>query len=125
MDTVGYIVGEVSTNEFTFVTSRDFAPPRLEYIVVQVQEPNRTIDVLAQVTSLNVSSRLLGDSLGYTEVEAILNRLKSSPPIVQGRAQVLGYLEGNAVRFPRHAATPGTPVGFAPDELLRKFFSVN
>ena len=125
MDTVGYIVGEVSTNEFTFVTSREIAPPRLEYIVVQVQEPARKIDVLAQVTSLSVSSRLLGDSLGYTEVEAILNRLRSSPPIVQGRAQVLGYLEDGAVRFPRHAATPGTPVSFAPDELLRKFFSVN
>ena len=123
MNTVGYIVGEVSTNAFTFVTSREIAPPRLEYIVVQVQEPTRTIDVLAQVTSLSVSSRLLGDSLGYTEVEAILNRLKSSPPIVQGEAKVLGYLEGNAVRFPRHAAVPGASVTMAPDELLRQFFS--
>ena len=123
MDTVGYIVGEVSTNEFTFVTNREDAPPRLEYIVVQVQEPARKIDVLAQVTSLSVSSRLLGDSLGYAEVEAILNRLKSSPPIVQGKAQVLGYLEGDKVRFPRHAATPGTSVAMAPDDLLRKFFS--
>jgi hypothetical protein len=123
MNTVGYIVGEVSTSEFTFVTNREIAPPRLEYIVVPVQEPHRTIDVLAQVTSLNVSSRLLNTTLGYTEVEAILNRLKSSPPIVQGTAKVLGYLEGNSVRFPRHAATPGTSVAMAPDELLRKFFS--
>ncbi len=123
MDTVGYIVGEVSTNEFTFVTNREIAPPRLEYIVVPVQEPNRHIDVLAQVTSLSVSSRLLNTSLGYTEVEAILSRLKSSPPIVQGTAKVLGYLEGNNVRFPRHAATPGTSVAMAPDDLLRKFFS--
>lgn len=123
MNTVGYIVGEVSTNEFTFVTNREIAPPRLEYIVVQVQEPTREIDVLAQVTSLSVSSRLLDTSLGYAEVESILNRLKSSPPIVQGIAQVLGYLEGNAVRFPRHAATPGTSVAMAPDDLLRKFFS--
>ena len=123
MDTVGYVVGEVRTDEFTFVTNREIAPPRLEYIVVQVQEPTRKIDVLAQVTSLSVSSRLLSTSLGYTEVEAILNRLKSSPPIVQGSAHVLGYLEGNAVRFPRHAATPGTSVALAPDDLLRKFFS--
>lgn len=123
MPTVGYVVGEVRTDEFTFVTNREIAPPRLEYIVVQVQEPTRKIDVLAQVTSLNVSSRLLNTSLGYTEVEAILNRLKSSPPIVQGTAHVLGYLEGNAVRFPRHAAMPGTGVALAPDELLRKFFS--
>ncbi|MEW5718270.1 MAG: ATP-binding protein [Chloroflexota bacterium] len=42
---------------------------------------------------------------------------------MQGTAHVLGYLEGNAVRFPRHAATPGTGVTPAPDDLLRKFFS--
>ncbi len=123
MNAVGYVVGEVRTDEFTFVTNREIAPPRLEYIVVEVHEPTRKIDVLAQVTSLSVSSRLLNTSLGYTEVEAILNRLKSSPPIVQGTAHVLGYLEGNAVRFPRHAATPGTGVTPAPDDLLRKFFS--
>ena len=125
MDTVGYVVGEVRTDEFTFVTNREIAPPRLEYIVVQVQEPTRKIDVLAQVTSLSVSSRLLDTSLSYTEVESILNRLKSSPPIVVGTAKVLGFLDEGAVRFPRHAATPGTNVTSAPDELLRKFFSVN
>lgn len=126
MTTVGYIVGEVSTNEFTFVTNREIAPPRLEYIVVKVQEPHRTIDVLAQVTSLSVSSRLLNTSLGYSEVEAILNRLKSSPPIVQGTAQVLGYIDeadNHKIKFPRHAAMPGTGVSLAPDELLRQFFS--
>ncbi len=125
MDTVGYIVGEVRTDEFTFVTNREIAPPRLEYIVVQVQAPSGRIDVLAQVVGLAVSSRLLDRTLGYTEVEAILNRLKSSPPIVQGTAKVLGYLDGNSVQFPRHAATPGAPVALAPDELLRKFFSRN
>jgi len=126
MSIVGYIVGEVSTNEFTFVTTRESAPPRLEYIVVPVQEGHRSIQVLAQVTALNVSSRVLNASLGYAEVEAILHRLKSSPPIVQGVAQVLGFLDDDgAVRFPRHAATPGTAVSLAPDDLLRQFFSTN
>ncbi len=126
MTTVGYVVGEVRTDEFTFVTNREIAPPRLEYIILPVQEPSRKIDVLAQVTSLSVSSRLLDTSLSYTEVESILNRLKSSPPIVVGTAKVLGYIdEDGAVRFPRHAATPGTNVELAPDKLLREFFSAN
>ena len=125
MGTVGYIVGEVRTDEFTFVTNREIAPPRLEYIVVQVQAPTGKIDVLAQVVGLSVSSRLLDRTLSYTEVESILNRLKSSPPIVVGTAKVLGFLDGNSVQFPRHAATPGAEVGLAPDELLRKFFSYN
>ena len=71
MSAVGYIVGEVRTDEFTFVTNREIAPPRLEYIVVQVQEPTRKIDVLAQVTGLAVSSRLLDRTLSYTEVESV------------------------------------------------------
>ncbi len=126
MDTVGYVVGEVRTDEFTFVTNREIAPPRLEYIVVPVQEPTRRIDVLAQVTSLSVSSRLLDTSLSYTEVESILNRLKSSPPIVVGKAQVLGFIDESdqkKIKFPRHTAIPGTSVLKAPDDLLRKFFS--
>lgn len=122
-EVVGYIVGEARTDEFTFVTNRDIAPPRLEYIVIEVQEPQRTIQVLAQVTGLAVSSRVLDQSLSYTEVEAILSRLKSAPPIVQGQAKVLGYLEDGNVRFPRHAGTPGTDVALAPDDLLREFFS--
>ncbi|MGB8645663.1 MAG: ATP-binding protein [Anaerolineae bacterium] len=165
MDTVGYVVGEVRTDEFTFVTNRLIAPPRLEYIVVQVEEKERRVgllprpkmvSVLAQVTRLSVSSRLLDTTLSYDEVASILSRLGSSQPIIVGVAKVLGYLERNvpltqtnrdyegitadlepdptgelmkeagpfSVRFPRHAAMPGTPVYRAEDQLLKHFFSV-
>ncbi len=125
MNTVGYVVGEVRTDEFTFVTNRAIAPPRLEYIVVEVEEPehHKKVEVLAQVTKLSVSSRLLDTTLSYDEVASILSRLGSSQPIVAGTAKVLGFLEGDAVRFPRHATMPGNPVYSAPDELLRRFFS--
>ncbi len=125
MNTVGYVVGEVRTDEFTFVTNREIAPPRLEYIVVQVQDPRTqtTVDVLAQVTKLSVSSRLLDTSLSYNEVAQILTRISTSQPIIVGTAKVLGYLEGSSVRFPRHATMPGNPVTQAPDDLLKRFFS--
>lgn len=125
MITVGYVVGEVRTDEFTFVTNREIAPPRLEYIVVQVEDPrtHARVDVLAQVTKLSVSSRLLDTTLSYNEVAQILTRISTSQPIIVGTAQVLGYLEGSTVRFPRHATMPGNPVTQAPDELLKKFFS--
>ncbi len=125
MNTVGYVVGEVRTDEFTFVTNREIAPPRLEYIVVQVQDPERATqyDVLAQVTKLAVSSRLLDTSLSYNEVAQILNRISTSQPIIVGTAQVLGYLDGKTVRYPRHATMPGNPVTQAPDDLLKRFFS--
>ena len=130
MDAVGYIVGEVRTDAFAFVTNTELAPPRLEYIVVR-DVPERSgdtlqhVDVLAQVTRLSVSSRLLDTSLSYNEVEAIRSRLGASPHIVVGEAKVLGYLDGNTVRLPRGAAMPGVEVYRAPDELLQRFFSAN
>ncbi len=127
---VGYVVGEVRTDAFTFVTNPDLAPPRLEYIVLrgvreQVGEAVRSIDVLAQVASLSVSSRLLLQSMNYSEVESILRRLGASAPVVVGQAKVLGYLdpETRSVRLPRGAAMPGAVVEKAPDSLLQQFFS--
>ncbi|MFN8496330.1 MAG: ATP-binding protein [Anaerolineae bacterium] len=129
MSAVGYVVGEVRTDEFTFVTNTEIAPPRLEYIVLPgLRERTgggvQTIDVLAQVTGLTVSSRLLNSDMSHGEVEAILNRLRSAPPIIVGTAKVLGYLdERSIVRFPRGAASPGAEVHTASDELLKRFFS--
>lgn len=128
MQTVGYVVGEVRTDEFTFVTNPEIAPPRLEYVVVQgvaerAGDGVRRVDVLGQVTSLEVSSRLLSTAMTYGEVQAILARLNAAQPIMIGRAKVVGYLDGNVVRYPRGAAMPGSPVELAPDDLLRQFFS--
>ena len=37
---VGYVVGEVRTDAFSFVTNPELAPPRLEYVCVRgVKEP--------------------------------------------------------------------------------------
>ncbi len=125
---VGYVVGEVRTDEFTFVTNVELAPPRLEYIVLRgvierAGEVERKVDVLAQVTSLSVNHRLLGPSMNYSEVEAILRRLGASPPVVIGKATVLGYRDGKAIRVPRGAAMPGAVVEHAPDDFLHAFFN--
>ncbi len=127
---VGYVVGEVRTDAFTFVTTPEMAPPRLEYIRLRgLREESgagrpRQVDILAQVASLSVNSRLLSQSMSYAEVEAILRRLGASPPVVVGEAKVLGYLdpETRSVRLPRGAAMPGAPVERAPDDMLREFF---
>jgi len=127
---VGYVVGEVRTDAFTFVTNPELAPPRLEYIVLRgvrerFGEAVRPVDVLAQVASLSVNSRLLAQTMNYSEVEAILRRLGASQPVVVGQAKVLGYLDEQtrSVRLPRGAAMPGAVVEKAPDSLLQRFFS--
>jgi DNA helicase HerA-like ATPase len=128
-ESVGYVVGEVRTDAFAFVTTPELAPPRLEYVCLRglrevSGEGVREVDVLAQVASLSINSRLLGQSMNFAEVESILRRLGASPPVVIGEAKVLGYLDPQtrSVRLPRGAALPGTEVERAPDAMLREFF---
>lgn len=124
----GYVVGEVRTDGFSFVTQPELAPPRLEYVCIRgLREPDgeghQTVDLLAQVSGLAVSSRLLEAGHSFGEIEAILRRLGGSAPVMLAQAKVLGYLDAaGAVRLPRGAAMPGAAVERAPDDLLRRFF---
>src|SRR5260370_10531825 len=133
----GFIVGETSPLEFTFVSSQELLPPRLEYLVVPgVEEKgggtalssetaSTRIDVLAQVVEIGIGSAILSDSLTYDETMAILRGSYAPQPKMFGRARVIGYLTGGVVRTPRCAAIPGSTVYVASDSLLQQFFSVD
>lgn len=132
---VGYIVGEVETQQFTFVTSPEIAPPRLEYLVIpgireHVGDEICPVDLLAQVTRLQVASPVLDDELTYQETQTILSGSYSPTPQILGTAIVLGYIlktsDGRtSVRLPRSTAMPGQPLYTAPDEILQEFFTRN
>lgn len=133
-DPIGFIVGEVETHRFVFVTSRDLAPPRLEYVVVPgvretTPEGTRQVDVLAQVTRLQAASPMLDASHTYGETQALIRGAYDPPPRILATADVLGYLlkqDGRAsVRVPRCTPLPGQDVCLAPDELLQEFFTNN
>jgi len=133
----GFIVGETTPLEFTFVSSRELLPPRLEYLVVpDVEEKgsgdatsNGTagifVDILAQVVEIGIGSEVLSESLTYSETQAILRGSYAPQPKMYGRARVIGYLANGVVRVPRCAAIPGSIVYIAPDTLLQQFFSVD
>jgi DNA helicase HerA-like ATPase len=130
----GFIVGETSPLEFTFVSSRDLLPPRLEYLVVPgVEErgapsgagaPDQRVDVLAQVVEVGIDSTILSERLTYDETLAILRGAYAPAPKMYGRARVIGYLAGLTVRVPRCAPSPGTAVYVASDDFLQRFFSL-
>lgn len=132
---IGYVVGEVETHRFTFVTSPDIAPPRLEYVVIpgvkeRVDDEMAKVDVLAQVSRLQVASRMLDDTHTYDETRTLLHGDYMPQPKVIGVATVLGYIrnEGSGrsvVRVPRSTPLPGAKVYEAPSDLLRKFFTAN
>jgi len=133
----GFIVGETNPLEFTFVSSQELLPPRLEYLVVpEVEEKgggtvlsseaaSTRVDVLAQVVEIGVGSAILSDNLTYDETMAILRGSYAPQPKMYGRARVIGYLVNGVVRTPRSAAIPGSTVYIASDALLQQFFSAD
>jgi DNA helicase HerA-like ATPase len=118
---------------FTFVTSPSIAPPRLEYIVIRdvqerVDDEICTVDILAQVSRLQVASQMLDDAHTYDETRTLLDGDYMPAPKILGTATVLGFLYRDAggrtlVRVPRSTPLPGAKVHEAPDELLRDFFA--
>lgn len=133
----GFIVGETSPLEFTFVSSRELLPPRLEYLVVPGVEEKGSghvgldgtgssqVDILAQVIEIGIGSAILSERLTYEETMAILRGSYAPQPKMFGRARVIGYLVNGVVRIPRCAAIPGSTVYVASDSLLQQFFSVD
>ena len=131
MSKVGYVVGEANTQEFTFVTDTEKAPARLDYLVLesvqeQTEDGTRSVDILAQVTSLKTTSEVMADDLSLDELESINERYQSSPRIY-GSAKILGYLKEKAGRKivvnPRSAALPGHEVKIAETDFLKEFFT--
>jgi DNA helicase HerA-like ATPase len=126
----GYVVGEVDTGSFIFVSDLESYPPRHEYLVIprvreRVGDKIRHVDVLAQVNKISNYSDILGQGLSLEELEALISRYTATTK-VYGTAKVLGYLnERDEVIVPRSAAIPGQEVFVAPSELLERFFTKN
>lgn len=124
---VGYIVGEVETHGFAFVSDLENFPPRHEYLVIpevreRVGDGFKNVDVLAQVTRVANYSDIVGERLSLNELEALMARYGSAPKVF-GTAKILGYLDGVEVKHPRSAAVPGQEVFIAPTQLLERFFT--
>ena len=125
---VGFIVGEVDTTTFTFVSNRERYPPRHEYLVIPgVREREgdyfKDVEVLAQVTRLVNYSELMNQQLTLNEIELLIDKYPTDPK-VYGEAKVLGFLDENGdVKLPRSAAVPGQELFIAPSGLLENFFS--
>jgi len=126
----GYVVGEVETGSFVFVSDLESYPPRHEYIVIprvreRVGDEIKHVDVLAQVDRISNYSDILGQGLSLDELEKLISRYTATTK-VYGTAKVLGYLnDRNEVIVPRSAAIPGQEVYVAPSELLSRFFTKN
>ncbi|PMQ02156.1 MAG: hypothetical protein CBR30_00410 [Dictyoglomus sp. NZ13-RE01] len=125
MKEIGYLIGESLCDRFQFVTTRELAPKRLEYVTVKgVAILGEEVDVLAQVESLRAYSDVLDERQDYSSTKKLLGLNYSIPTQLIATARVLGYLDKNDnIQFPRSVALPGSPVYLAPDDLLQRFFT--
>jgi len=127
---VGYIVGEVETGSFGFISDLENYPQRYEYLVIprvreRIEGEPRYVDVLAQVNKISNYSDILGETLSLEELEAIISKYNATTK-VYGTAKVLGYLnDRDEIILPRSAAIPGQKVYIAPSDLLSRFFAKN
>ncbi len=121
---VGYLVGESFCDRFQFVTTRELAPKRLEYVTIKgIATPEEEVEVLAQVESLRAFSEVLNEDQEYEATNKILGLNYAIPTHLIAEARVLGYLDkNNKIQFPRSVALPGSPVFLASDFLLQRFF---
>ena len=127
---IGFIVGETHPMQFTFVTDRESAPPRLEYVTVpevleRINGELTPVEVLAQVQEIGISSPVISDELTFAETETLLANRYGALPKVLCRAKVVGYMLEGKVHTSRSAALPGQGVYVATDDLLEAFFSNN
>jgi DNA helicase HerA-like ATPase len=126
----GYVVGEVDTSNFGFISDLNSYPPRHEYLVIpnvreRIGAEITHVNVLAQVNKISNYSDILADSLSLEELESIISRYTATTK-VYGTAKVLGYLNHkDEVIVPRSAAIPGQEVYIAPSKLLERFFTNN
>jgi DNA helicase HerA-like ATPase len=129
-DKIGFIVGEVDTAKFTFVSDSERYPPRHEYLVIPGVRERRgnqfkEVEVLAKVTRLVNYSELMSQQLSLREIELLISKYPADPK-VYGEAKILGYLDENGeIQLPRSAAIPGQSLFIAPNNLLENFFSEN
>ncbi|TFG26072.1 MAG: ATP-binding protein [Promethearchaeota archaeon] len=127
---IGYIIGEASSSEFEFVTSKDIAPMKWDYLSITASEQynGREFDteILAQVSEMYGTSKTATTetlpSIIQKQIEQNVLNVK-----IYGIAKILGYIdrstEKKTIRTPRKNRLPGEKVYIASDSLLSEFFS--
>jgi len=127
---IGYIIGEASTTKFEFVTEKNNAPMKWDYLMIEstekVKNKEQRIKILAQVSEIyGISKNVTVDTIPSVVKKQIEQNIVN--PKIYGTAKILGYLDKETskemIRLPRKNRLPGEKVFLAPNTLLEDFFS--
>jgi len=127
---IGYIIGEASSTEFEFVTDKEIAPMKWDYLSITAFEQyggkEFETEILAQVSEVYGTSKTATiDTLPSIIQKQIEQNVLSVK--IYGSAKILGYIDTNTerktIRNPRRNRYPGEKVFMASEPLLTSFFS--
>ncbi len=125
---IGKVTGDSKPNYFVFSINPDTPPPLYEYVYVELEEvpPGQTtphkVKVLAQVREIKRLGLGISPSHPWDVIKDVPRAALSD--LIVGIAHVLGYKYKGKIYYPRHAATIGSWVYLAPDELIKEFYSI-
>ena len=126
LELLGYVIGETSPVDFTFIVEEGKHPPRWEYVLVKsketVGEKEVEANIIAQIYAITTLSEALNLGISADAAKKLLAAgLVDKRSIA--KAKVLGFLYNGEILQPRKAIHPGNEVYRAPSEILKQFYS--
>ncbi|HIP16273.1 MAG TPA: ATP-binding protein [Methanothermococcus okinawensis] len=117
-EVIGYIVGETTTTEVTFLSNSDKIPEVGSY--VSIEYPNGR-EVLGMIEGVMQSCPILDEVLSVEDILKLRKLEKEDSYLVIGKIKILGDVEEK--KIPKIPPKPGTEVYSASEEILKKMFS--
>jgi DNA helicase HerA-like ATPase len=127
---LGFVVGESSTQEIRFTADRTRVPARLDYVVIRDLAVRRggnasVVSALAQVTEVVAQSPYFAESTSEAAAREFSERGLSDTRVFC-RARLIGFVDPRTKQrlVPRSAPYPGQAVYAATDSELNAYFGV-
>ncbi len=115
---IGYIVGENSSDSFTFVISDIARVSKWEYVFVTVQDRK----VIGRIETVVSRSDLLNQGMDFESVKKYVDT-ELGDHVFLCRAKSLGSIEGDSLLLSRKIIPPGSPVARASSDLLERYLN--
>ena len=114
LEPLGYIVGENSSDRFTFVIGEKAEVSKCEYVFI----PGENLAVLGRIEKVVSRSELLNTGMDYDSIKKYVDsRLGDQVFLCQARS--LGSVTGGRIKLSRRIIPPGSVVVKATAEVLR------
>ncbi|MEM4472114.1 MAG: ATP-binding protein [Archaeoglobaceae archaeon] len=120
METIGFVLGESSINEFSFAVNPSRVPKFGEYVTVENRNGEEVLGIIRNITNFN---RLLEEAISFEYALKNINLSKKvleKNDIIVANAKILGVVVENEILPNRVPVKPNSEVRIASDEILKR-----